>query len=77
MLKFFWIVTLLLSCIAAYQFITDILAAKSAPQQAAAAGMAIALVIIPYVFTRCVEKLSGQQAQRVSVINWPDKLNNS
>ncbi len=72
-LRLCWIVTLIMTALAAWQFVADLSRANGAPQQAAAAAMALALSIIPYVFTRCVEKLSSPKPHEVKVTNWPDR----
>jgi hypothetical protein len=54
-----WILPLLGSIIAGFQFLDSLLEAKSAPQQAAGAAMAICWAVLPYVFARAAESLSG------------------
>jgi hypothetical protein len=48
-------ITVLCCCFAALDLAYTILGAQSAPQQAAGAAIACAMVIIPYVFTRMLE----------------------
>lgn len=50
-----WIVTLISACGALVTYIGTVANATSAPQEAAGAAMAVAIVVIPYVFTRAVE----------------------
>jgi hypothetical protein len=40
------------------------LGASSAPQEAAAAALALGLAVIPYVFTRCVQLSNDYGARR-------------
>jgi hypothetical protein len=72
-LKLCWIVTLVATALSGWQFLSDIVNANGAPQQAAAAASALATSLIPYVFTRCVEKLSEPKPREVRVTNWPDR----
>ncbi|MBS0472549.1 MAG: hypothetical protein JSR60_15865 [Proteobacteria bacterium] len=53
-----WVATTLACCVAAVLFIDGLRHADSSPKQAAAAGIAIAIVVIPYVFTRGVEAIA-------------------
>lgn len=53
----FWVVTLLASCVAGYQLFETFASATSAPQQAAGAALAIAIAVIPYIFTRCLQSI--------------------
>ena len=61
MLKFSWIVTLICTVIAALIAFGTMFNAKSAPQEAAGFAMALAFVVIPYVFTRAVEGLTAKE----------------
>jgi hypothetical protein len=49
------VITILASCLAAIELAFTIFGSNSAPQQAAGAAIAAAMVIIPYVFTRMCE----------------------
>jgi hypothetical protein len=55
------VVTILACGLAGIQFFETLLRAESAPQQASGMAVAIALVVIPYVFTRSVEILSSHK----------------
>lgn len=55
--KICWGITALAACIAALVFVSIMGEANGAPQEAAGAAMALAIAIIPYVFTRCLEGL--------------------
>lgn len=57
--KIFWVVTIGVACFQALELVGGLNAAESAPQQAAAAAMAAAWVIIPYVISRAVSELVG------------------
>ncbi len=55
---FAWAVTLICACGAALYAAVALSAATSAPQQAAAAAIACAAVIIPYVFSRALDRMT-------------------
>lgn len=55
--KVCWGITLLAAALAAVLGFVMARAATSAPQEAAAAAMALAIAVLPYVFTRAVEGL--------------------
>lgn len=71
MLKVSWAITVLMCCAAAWEYISVMSAGPNAPQEAALAGRTLAMVVIPYVFTRSIEKLFEKQVQRVEVVNMP------
>ena len=50
-----WILTALGAAVGLLELISGIGGAESAPQEAAAAAIAVALAVIPYVFTRAME----------------------
>jgi hypothetical protein len=54
---FFWGCTLLGSAIGLLEFVFGVGLASSAPQEAAAASIAIAWAVIPYVMARSFENL--------------------
>jgi len=55
MVQFCYVVTLISTCFGLLVLIFGFSGAQSAPQEAAAAALAIALAVIPYVFSRCVQ----------------------
>ena len=55
---FAWAITLICTCGAAVYAAVALSAATSAPQQAAAAAIACAAVIIPYVFSRALDRIT-------------------
>lgn len=55
-------VTAAAACLAAIELFSVFASAQSAPQQAAGAAIAAAMVVIPYVFTRAIEGLAPQPA---------------
>lgn len=57
MVRICWGATALISAFSLLTFASDLNNAGSAPQQAAAAAMALAWVVMPYVFTRSIEGL--------------------
>jgi hypothetical protein len=58
-----WILPPLGSVIAGFEFLNSLIAATSAPQQAAGAAMAMCWAVLPYVFARAVEGLSHPGAK--------------
>jgi hypothetical protein len=60
--KICWVITALVTCFSALDYAATMVAAESAPQQAAGAAMAAVQVIVPYVFTRCMEGLAASRA---------------
>lgn len=65
-MKFFWVCTLLASILAGAVLAFGLLMAKGAPQEAATAGVALCLAVIPYVFTRAIEG--------VAAATWREKM---
>lgn len=63
MVRVLYGVTLIATAIGALVLVLGFVAAKSAPQEAAAAALAIAIAVIPYVFTRSVQ-LANDYAER-------------
>ena len=55
MVQFLYLVAWVGSVIGGLTLLYGIAASKGAPQEAAAAAMAIAFAVIPYVFARCVQ----------------------
>jgi hypothetical protein len=53
--KICWGVTALATVVSSLLFVSTMGAANGAPQEAAGAAMALAIAVIPYVFTRCFE----------------------
>jgi hypothetical protein len=68
MVKFCWFVTLLATVAATFTLFSTFVDSVSAPQQAAGAAISAAMVIIAYVFTRCIE---GFATPRVIVVPEP------
>jgi hypothetical protein len=64
MVQFCYIVTLISTCFGAATLIFGFSTAQSAPQEAAIAAAAIALAVIPYVFSRCVQISADRKAQQ-------------
>lgn len=56
-------VTILATILAGFTLFSTFISSESAPQQAAGAAMAAAMAVIPYVFSRCVEKLSSDKKE--------------
>lgn len=57
MISFSWVITILATVVAVGVLLLTFGAAKGAPQEAAGAAIACAIVVIPYVFTRALEGL--------------------
>jgi hypothetical protein len=55
---FIWILALLGSIAAGLTLFGGILFSNGAPQQAAAAAIAVGFAVIPYCFARAIEKLN-------------------
>jgi hypothetical protein len=61
-------ITVLATVVAGFQLFNTFVSAESAPQQAAGAAMASAIAIIPYVFSRCWEKLLDKNEEQNDTI---------
>lgn len=59
-----WIITLLAACIAGAVLFITLTASSGAPQEAAGAAIALAVCVIPYVFTRACQAFAEMQRQR-------------
>lgn len=64
MVQLCYIITLLATCLSTLYMIYGLNHAQSAPQEAAIAATAVALAVIPYVFSRCVQ-LSSDRARSI------------
>jgi len=77
LIKICWAVTAAFAAFNLLSFASDLNNAESAPQQAAAAAMAMAWVVIPYVLTRSIEGLFPPKAAaapiNVSARNTPPR----
>ena len=60
MKTFLWILCILMTLVAGLILFVTLSQSKGAPQEAAGAAIACAVVIIPYVLARAVEKLSAK-----------------
>ena len=56
--SFCWFITALASCAAGYLVVVTAASAQGEPQDAAGYLLALAIVVVPYVFTRAVEGLA-------------------
>jgi Na+/melibiose symporter-like transporter len=59
-----YIITLISTCFGLLVLIFGFSGAKSAPQEAAAAALAIALAVIPYVFSRCLQITADRKVKK-------------
>lgn len=64
MVQLCYVVTLISACFGALTLMFGFSGAQSAPQEAAAAALAIALAVIPYVFSRCVQITSDRRSSQ-------------
>lgn len=64
MVQISYIITLISTCLGALILTLGLSKAQSAPQEAAIAALAIALAVIPYVFSRCVQ-ISSDRARNI------------
>lgn len=74
MVGLLYVVTLISSAIGGLVLLGGVVGARSAPQEAAGAAMAIALAVIPYVFTRCVQLANDYKERRESTRKLIDLL---
>lgn len=63
MVSLFYLVTAISTSIGAFVLVVGLAAATGAPQEAAVAALAIAMAVIPYVFTRCIQISLDRTAQ--------------
>ena len=66
-MKVLWLLTSFAAVGAGMVGINGVLSATSAPQQAAAAAISVAIAIIPYCFTRACEKLANEEVDRLAM----------
>ena len=64
MIQASYIITLISTCFASLVLIFGFSGAQSAPQEAAAAALAIALAVIPYVFSRCLQIAADRKIRK-------------
>jgi hypothetical protein len=65
-----WVIVMTASAVASLIVLFGLTQAKSAPQEASAFALALAVAVIPYIFARCFEALSQQdwrQAMRAQL----------
>jgi hypothetical protein len=60
--RILWALTAFSSFVAALLFLAFMESAKSAPQEAAGAAIALGCAIIPYVFTRAIDELANLES---------------
>ena len=66
-LSFCRCVTLIAGCIASLVLTVTVFASNGAPQEAAGAALALAICVIPYVFTRMVEGMDAPEVSKVEI----------
>ncbi len=64
MVQFWYVVTQISTAFGALTLIYGFSNAKSAPQEAAIAAVAMALAVIPYVFSRCIQISADRKVQQ-------------
>jgi len=74
MTQLLYCITLLASVVAAAVLFLTFAGTASAPQQAAGAAMAVAIAIIPYVFSRCVQITVSEKNRREENQRLVDRL---
>lgn len=57
---FCWVITLICCCIGTFVVVLGLLSAHGAPQEAAVAGIGLAIAAIPYIFSRAVSELANR-----------------
>jgi len=62
---FFWSLVIIGSIIGGIIFLFGIAAAKSAPQEAAAAASGIAFAVIPYCLARAISQIQGKDPVKI------------
>jgi hypothetical protein len=58
-MTFLWVLSLLGAVVGGLVLMVGVIGSSGAPQEAAAAGIACALAVIPYCFARAIEKLNS------------------
>lgn len=58
-MRFVWAITLLCGLLGGLIIFVTMIFAKGAPQEAAGYAMACAVTVVPYIFTRAAQALSG------------------
>lgn len=74
MISFFFSLTALGAVAGALMLGLTLAGSQSAPQQAAGAAIALALAIIPYVFSRCIQIVVSETYRREENQRLVDKL---
>jgi hypothetical protein len=59
-----WVITALAACFGGLVLYLTFTEASGAPQEAAGAALAVAICIIPYVFTRACQSFTEMETQR-------------
>jgi hypothetical protein len=62
-MTFCWVITMIGACLGTLVLVLGFASAKGAPQEAASAALAVALAVIPYVFTRAVEGIQRENRE--------------
>lgn len=70
LLGFFWIITIFATVVACLVLFVTFARSTSAPQEAAGAALAVAIVVIPYVFSRACQAMydADRQAKMLEVL---------
>jgi hypothetical protein len=68
MRKIFWVLTLCATVLGLANFIRVVLIATDPVKQVSGIGISLAVVIIPYVFTRCLEGMRRVDVLRVRIV---------
>jgi hypothetical protein len=70
LLGFFWMITILATGVAFFVLFVTFARSSGAPQEAAGAALAVAIVVIPYVFSRACQAMydADRQAKILDVL---------
>ena len=68
MRKIFWVLTLCATVLGLINLIRVVLIATDPVKQITGIGLSLAVVIIPYVFTRCLEGMRRVDVMRVRIV---------
>lgn len=68
MRMFFWVLTIIGSVIGGFFMVDALLVSTSAPQQGAAAAVAVGFAVLPYVFARACDQIAAIQREPKPVL---------
>lgn len=75
MRMFFWVLTIIGSVIGGFFMVDALLVSTSAPQQGAAAAVAVGFAVLPYVFARACDQIVAIKREAAALdANWKSRL---